>query len=217
METSTTIVRRIHPLVAVASVSVIILSGVGVAAITGVLPSSHGSGAAPVTVTTPGPGTASGNGTSTIPPVGAVPPGANVPPPPPSDGAVPMQAVPPGVAPGAPPVVACHSCGTVEAVHTVEHQAKPSGVGAVAGAVLGGVIGNRFGGGNGRTLMTVGGAVGGGVAGNEIEKRSHTTVSYVIDVRMENGKLRHFNSATQPSWHSGDQVKVVDGKLVAGA
>jgi outer membrane lipoprotein SlyB len=99
----------------------------------------------------------------------------------------------------------------------VEHQAKPSGVGAVAGALIGGVIGNRFGGGNGRALMTVGGAVGGGVAGNEIEKHAHTTTSYVIDVRMENGKLRHFNSAAQPGWHAGDQVKVVDGKLAARA
>jgi outer membrane lipoprotein SlyB len=103
----------------------------------------------------------------------------------------------------------------VEAVRTVEHQAKPSGVGAVAGALIGGVIGNRFGAGNGRALMTVGGAVGGGVAGNEIEKHAHTTTSYVIDVRMENGKLRHFNSAALPGWHAGDPVKVVDGRLVA--
>ncbi len=214
MEPIKTTFRRIHPLVAAASVSVIILSGVGVAAITGVLPSSHGTAATPASVVA----TAPGNPTAAIPPNGAVPPDANTPPPLPPAGVAP--APPPGVAGDYPaPASAgpCHTCGTVEAVRAVEHQAKPSGVGAVAGALIGGVIGNRFGGGNGRALMTVGGAVGGGVAGNEIEKHAHTTTSYVIDVRMENGKLRHFNSAAQPGWHAGDQVKVVDGKLAARA
>jgi len=214
MEPIKSTARRIHPLVAAASVSVIILSGVGVAAITGVLPSSHGSGATPGTIAT-----APASPTAVIPPNGAVPPDANTPPPPVSPqlaGTAPPPPAP-GAVPDAPapvPVIACNTCGTVEGVRVVEHQAKPSGVGAVAGALIGGVLGNRFGGGNGRALMTVGGAVGGGVAGNEIEKHAHTTVSYVTDVRMGNGKLRHFNTAAQPGWHTGDQVKVVDGKLM---
>jgi outer membrane lipoprotein SlyB len=189
---------------------VIALSAVGIAAITGVLPTSHGTaaptnGAALVSgsnnANTPGP-------TSNFPPPNTPPPPSladvNGTPPPPVAGQV----------AGAPPAMpACHSCGTVESIRTVEQQAKPSGVGAVAGAILGGVIGNRFGGGNGRALTTVGGAVGGGIAGNEIEKHTHTTTSYLVEVRMENGKLRSFHSSTAPGWHVGDPVQIVQGKL----
>lgn len=210
MDTIKTVSRRIHPLVAAAAVSVIVLSGVGVAAITGVLPSSHGS-------TAPADNVQSSN-TASMPPAGSIPPNANTPPPPPPSlaaGATPP--VPPDAQPVPQPAAAvpCHTCGTVEAVRTVEHQAKPSGVGAVAGALIGGLIGNRFGAGNGRVLTTAGGAVGGGIAGNEIEKHAHTTTSYLVQVRMENGKLRSFSSAAMPNWHAGDQVKVVDGKLMA--
>jgi len=202
---------RIHPLVAGAAIAVIVLSAVGVAAITGVLPTSHGTTATPES-------TMSATGSNTPPSVaGVAPPPPNTPPPPPQNY---PDGTPPAPIPATPavmngPVVACHLCGTVEAVRVVQVQAKPTGVGAVAGALLGGLIGNRFGGGNGRTLTTVGGAVGGGIAGNEIEKHAHTSNSYLVEVRMENGKLRSFHSATQPGWNVGEQVKVVDGKLTA--
>jgi outer membrane lipoprotein SlyB len=107
----------------------------------------------------------------------------------------------------------CRVCGTVESVRAIQQHAKPSGVGVVAGAVLGGVLGNQVGNGNGRTLATVAGAVGGGYAGNEVEKRTHTTTSYQVRVRMENGKIRTFPFAAQPGWNAGDHVKVVDGNL----
>ncbi len=99
----------------------------------------------------------------------------------------------------------------------VQHQAKPTGIGVVAGAVLGGVLGNQVGGGNGRSLATVAGAVGGGYAGNEIEKRSNTTSSYQVQVRMEDGRVRHFSYSSQPGWHAGDRVRVVNGHLTSRA
>lgn len=207
METIKT-TSRIHPLVAVAAVAVIALSGVGIAAITGVLPTSHGSISSPSNVTNPAVSSAEN---LPIANYAGAPPDSNAPPPPPPTSAMAPQGPPPDYRPAA----ICSSCGTVESVHTVEHHAKPSGVGAVAGALLGGVIGNRFGGGNGRVLTTVGGAVGGGLAGNEIEKRTHTSSSYVVQVRMENGKLRSFPSATQPGWNVGDRVKISDGRLIA--
>jgi outer membrane lipoprotein SlyB len=205
-------VNRIHPLMAIAAVSVIALSGVGIAAIMGVLPSSHGTTSPannePPSAVTSGPAGASPS-TSNFPPPNTPPPASStysgVAPPAPITG---QAGAPPN---GAIPV--CNACGRVEAIRTVEQQAKPSGVGAVAGAILGGVIGNRFGGGNGRALTTVGGAVGGGFAGNEIEKHTHTTTSYLIEVRMENGKLRTFHSATPPGWQIGEPVQVVQGKL----
>ena len=38
-------------------------------------------------------------------------------------------------------------------------------IGTIAGGVAGGVVGNQFGGGNGKTALTVLGAVGGALAG----------------------------------------------------
>jgi outer membrane lipoprotein SlyB len=196
----TTPSSRIHPLVAGAAISVIVVSLVGVAAITGHLPSAHG--------TVP----ASADTSSTaVPSTSAAPRGALA-----SDGST--VPTPTGSMAAVPPVVAaavCHSCGTVESVQAIEHKAQPSGVGVVAGALLGGVVGNRFGGGNGRALSTVAGAVGGGYAGNEIEKNVHHTTTYQVRVKMEDGKIRTFSYNTQPNWSAGDQVKVVEGALTA--
>jgi hypothetical protein len=49
--------------------------------------------------------------------------------------------------------------------------ARVSPIGIAAGAVVGGVLGNQVGGGNGKTLATVAGAIGGGYLGNEVGKR----------------------------------------------
>lgn len=109
----------------------------------------------------------------------------------------------------------CYDCGRVESVRAVQIAAQPSGVGVVAGAVLGGVLGNQVGGGNGKKLATVAGAVGGGYAGNEIEKRTRKSGAYEVRVRMEDGKIRTFPYDNQPNWNSGDRVRVVDGYLRA--
>jgi outer membrane lipoprotein SlyB len=179
--------NRIHPLLAIAAVSVIVLSLVGVAAMTGILPTSHGMNS-PAGVS------------SVAAPSGPSPQVASNMPPPPN---------------AAPPQGVCINCGRVEAVQTIHHQAPATGIGAVAGAVLGGVLGNQVGGGNGRSLATVAGAVGGGVAGNEVEKRSHSTISYQVRVRMEDGRIRNFAYADLPEWRSGDPVRIVDGRLTA--
>lgn len=224
METST---RKIHPLVAGAAVSVILVSLVGVAAITGVLPGAHGQNqpqtgmidstgqivnpqtGAPMqqqgTATSSTNSTNSANNMAPAPAgtAGAPPADAGTPPP---NTPAPLQAAPP-----------CHSCGVVESVRPVEHQAQTSGVGAVAGALIGGVIGNRFGGGTGRALSTAGGAVGGGFVGNEIEKHGKTTLSYQVTVKMESGKMRTFSYNAQPGWNPGDRVQVVRGALEARA
>ncbi len=112
-----------------------------------------------------------------------------------------------------PPVAAiCENCGRVESIREIRHAAKPSGLGIAAGAVLGGILGNQVGGGTGRTVATVAGAVGGGYAGNEVEKRTHTTNSYEVVVRMENGSVREFTQSGE-GWQVGDRVRVVNGAL----
>ena len=220
--------KRIHPLVAGAAISVILVSLTGVAAITGLLPTSHSTNS-PETATA---ATAPAGGVNTL---AATTPGSTAPSAPlaRSDDAAPAQQRSPDQRSAkathsqprhayaseqvaqAPAI--CTSCGRVESVQALHQQAKPSGGGVVAGAVLGGVLGNQVGGGNGRALATVAGAVGGGYAGNEIEKRSRATTSYEVRVRMENGSVRSFPYAQQPGWSVGDRVRVVNGHLAERA
>jgi outer membrane lipoprotein SlyB len=72
-------------------------------------------------------------------------------------------------------------------------------------------LGNQVGGGHGKQAMTVVGAIGGALAGNQIEKQARATLSYETTVRMNNGSSRTVAQATQPVWHDGDRVRVVDG------
>lgn len=236
--------KRIHPLVAGAAVSVMLVSLVGVAAITGILPNSNSTTpVAALASTTPdgasNPIAASApisSAIATLKPTietkefsasNAVP--VAKPAPVVRHHPKPVHAPQPVHAQNAPqynqynePVQVarapvCSNCGTIESVHAVQQQAQPGGIGigAVAGAVLGGVLGNQVGGGNGRKLATVAGAVGGGFAGNEVEKRTHTTTSYEIRVRMEDGSSRSFSDSGQSGWRSGDRVKVVNGSLTS--
>jgi outer membrane lipoprotein SlyB len=108
---------------------------------------------------------------------------------------------------------ACVNCGTVESVRLVEHKGSGSGLGAVAGGVAGALIGNQFGGGSGRTVMTIAGAGGGAYAGNEIEKNVNKTSAYQIKVRMEDGSLRTLSQRDVPSVKSGDHVRISNGAI----
>ena len=217
-----TTLRKIHPLVAGAAVSIILVSLVGVAAMTGILPGAHGQNQPQGVIDSTGQivnpqtgapmpqqtqqGVQGAMSNNTAPAVaGTAAAGA-----PPADAGVPPANTP---APMQPEAAPCNSCGIVESVRPVQHQAQTSGIGAVAGAVIGGVIGNRFGGGNGRALSTAGGAVGGGIVGNEIEKHGKTTLSYQVTVKMETGKMRTFSYNAQPGWNPGDRVQVVRGAL----
>jgi uncharacterized protein YcfJ len=171
METSQSS-QRMHPLVAGAAASVMLVSLLGAAAITGILPTSHGS----VPQEQP------------QPVASATAPAA-------------MQAPAPAIADAAPapraaePVVhhhVVHHTTTVRSQPAVYaqaaapqaapvytqpapapvHTAQNSPVGIGVGAVVGGLIGSQVGGGNGRTLATIAGAIGGGYMGNEIAKRN---------------------------------------------
>ena len=132
-----------------------------------------------------------------------------------SSAGTPMIEVPPIPAPRAEPraaaeapwsapggttrAVACATCGVVESVAAVQQQGQGSGVGVVAGGVVGGLLGHQFGGGKGKTAMTVLGAVGGGLAGNEIEKRARSQTVSDVTVRMDDGSTRTFRRADAPA------------------
>lgn len=215
--------NRIHPLVATAAVAVTLASLVGVAAMTGLFPSSQGSNPQQVAAMSAAPADYSAQQQQSGQPTqnqNGAPAGQNgyyqqAP-----NQAAPMQQAPqpayaaaPNQPQAAPQPAICRSCGRVESIQAIQHAAKPSGVGIAAGAVLGGILGHQVGHGNGNTLATVAGAVGGGFAGNEVEKRTHTTTTYQVMVRMEDGKVRSFPQSAQQEWRVGDPVRVVNGHL----
>lgn len=233
---------RIHPLVAGAAISVMLVSLTGVAALTGLIPNSHGTGAPGGQIT---PATAPAVAAAASSPAHLVQPkiAANnlVETEPKAAPSQPQRKAAPAPRDDAPRTVlrseqkseprptyryqepvrvaqapaVCANCGRIESVNAISEPAQPSGVGMVAGAVLGGVLGNQVGGGNGRKIATVAGAVGGGYAGNEIEKRTRANTTYQVQVRMDNGSLRSFTFAHQPVWNTGDRVRVVDGQLTS--
>jgi uncharacterized protein YcfJ len=165
-------VHRIHPLVAVAAISVTVVSLLGVAALTGILPSSHGSAAD------------AANTTSQSAVAHALP--ASAPQATASDGSVHKTAVhhgnsnavastaTNGQAPTG-PVAQNEGAQQLPAAPVQQKQAvaphnSPLGIGV--GAVIGGILGSQVGGGSGKTLATIAGAVGGGYIGNEVAKRN---------------------------------------------
>lgn len=109
----------------------------------------------------------------------------------------------------------CGNCGVIEAIRAVEQKGEGSGVGAVAGGVTGAVLGNQVGKGSGRTAATILGAAGGAYVGNEIEKSTKKTTLYRITVRMEDGTYRTVTQQNQPGFSVGEKVKVVDGAIVS--
>lgn len=227
--------RRIHPLTAAAAVAVILFSAVGVAVMTGAIPSGSSKEASvpsPVAVTEaplvkpaapvaeepaakPAPAAAKPAPAKHVAPrkepvqqVAA----ANEPAPPPPAPA-PQVIQTPAAPPAPPPAALCNECGIVDAVQIVEQEGQGSGLGAVAGGVVGGLVGNQFGHGTGRTLATVAGAAGGAYAGHQVEKKVKSGKTWNVKLLMDNGSMRTVTQDTEPSFKPGDRVKVVDGKL----
>jgi outer membrane lipoprotein SlyB len=183
---------RTHPMLIIASAAVMLVSLVGTAAIMGWLPSSgasvktEGSALAPTALAP-----------TALPPVAAAAPVVHR-----QARAEPVRRA---------PALVCQNCGVVESIREVNTRGDGSGLGAAGGAVVGGLLGNQVGGGHGKEAMTVVGAIGGAFAGNQIEKQAKSTRSYETTVRMNNGSSRTMAQATQPEWHDGDHVKIVDG------
>jgi outer membrane lipoprotein SlyB len=214
--------RRMHPLVAAAAGSIVVVSLLGVAAITGVLP---------VAKSTDGPAPTANNSqyalTSTQQPSSSSLQTPQVQPQASQQAQYAPQQAPAQRAPApqpsyaqtsAPPAqqqaAACSTCGTVQSVQPIRTQGSASGLGAVGGAVAGGLLGNQFGAGNGRTAMTVVGALGGGLAGNEVEKRVRSETVYRVYVRMDTGKTRYWTYQSAPGVQPGDRVRLENNGLV---
>ncbi len=213
---------RIHPILAAAAASVILVSLIGVAAMTGILPTSWSHNASDTTVQVPENEAAASTDTvkDAAKEVPSEKPAAAAPVKPThvaqAKHSQPVRThtrAPEQMIAAAPRI--CEDCGRIEEVNAIKQQPKGSGVGAVAGVLLGGALGNQVGSGNGRKLATVAGAVGGGFAGNAVEKNMHTTTTYEVRVRMDDGSMRSFSYATPPAFGPGAPVRVVNGNLVS--
>ncbi|MCX4174707.1 MULTISPECIES: glycine zipper 2TM domain-containing protein [Paraburkholderia] len=221
---------RIHPLVAGAAVAVILASATGIAAMTGLLPTSHA-------VTEPAqPATTVAAQVASAPV--AAPQAAPV--------QQPVQQTVQQAAPARPRVHHTHStpaaetpryannqgyqapyepaparpvadpyAGEVVAINTVQAPEPTTGLGALGGAVAGGLVGNQIGGGRGKILTTIAGAVGGGLAGNGIEHAVRKQTTYQVQVRMQDGSYRNFSYPTQPDVQIGERVHVSGDSLTA--
>jgi hypothetical protein len=159
---------RIHPLIGAAAVSVTLVSLLGMAAITGVLPSSHG--------------ITSQNSSDSALESFRVPTGQE----PRIDSARfdtthKVIHLEPQIQHAHPPQSSTQyadSSGvrTPPPAPQQERSTKPavtnSAVGIGIGALIGGVLGNQVGSGDGKTLATIAGAIGGGYVGNEVAKKN---------------------------------------------
>jgi outer membrane lipoprotein SlyB len=215
--------KSINPLVAIAAVSVIIFSAVGVGVMTGVIPSSKSEQSSMASAPQPAAAPAPAPQAAAAPAPEAAreeAPKKVVKKEPKHEATHVASAEPPQMVqnePAPPPPPApriCSNCGSVVSVNAVKQKGEGSGLGAVGGAVVGGLLGNQIGRGTGRTVATVVGAGAGALAGNEVEKRSKSTETYHVAVRMDDGSTRDFSYNEAPSFRSGDKVKVVEGRLV---
>jgi outer membrane lipoprotein SlyB len=216
MQTTTT---RLHPLLTVAAISVTLLSAVGIASVTGMIPASKGQENAlelPKEVAKPIEPAISHPVTRPAPKKIVARKAA---PKPAEPVAYPEFTEAPRVAEAAPvvqeapkPQVAPGQLAIVESVREVKEPGDAKGIGAVAGGVLGGVVGNKLGKGTG--LVTILGAAGGAVAGHQIEKHARADKRWETAVRLDNGSQQTVSSDMQPAWHAGDRVRLLDGKLL---
>ncbi|MFC5427812.1 glycine zipper 2TM domain-containing protein [Paraburkholderia denitrificans] len=205
---------RIHPLVAGAAVAVILASATGIAAMTGVLPTTHASTApttAQVDTAVPrvvGPDVHQPSVTQElarqervrhfhVAQTASAPRHANA-----StyrgtteSTALRQAAVDP-------------NSGSIVSISPIQTPEPTTGIGAVGGAVAGGLLGNQIGQGRGRTLATIAGAIGGGLAGNGIEHEVRRSTTYQVQVRMADGSYRSFTYSTPPQLVVGERVHV---------
>lgn len=203
--------NRIHPLVAAAAVSVIVLCGTGVAAMTGLLPSSKAVASA-VTPATPVISLASPSTIAAAPSASSLQtnePATHAYHRPATHGYVPGKASLSQARDAFPATPAIDpTLGEVTSVNAVQTSQPTTGLGAIGGAVAGGLAGTQVGNGRGKTVATIVGALGGGLAGNAIEHAVHKTTTWQVQVRMADGSSRSFTYQAAPEVQIGEHVRV---------
>src|SRR3954464_2902366 len=235
----TSAIKRIHPLLAAAAVSVIVFSAVGVAAVTGVLPHSIGSSkqsTPPALTTAPeAPAPVAASEPAAVEPSfdpSAMPPAAAR-----STPAKPVQhkkvakakptqpvqvaeAAPVAQAAAVPPAPVIEApkpipglLGVVDSVREVKESPRTNGAGPIIGGLAGAVAGHQVGHGNGNILATLVGAGAGAVGGLAVEGKVRETKHWDVIVRLDDGTTQTLRTDTQPFWRGGERVRLLDGRL----
>jgi outer membrane lipoprotein SlyB len=221
--------RTLHPLLQAAAVSLIVFSAVGVAAITGFIPTSKGSAKdetpvaaaqAPVVTAEAPPQTQTPPDTQPAPvkkpakkrAVHSAPKTLPAPAPAPATVTYEPVAQAPQAVEAPKPVVKPGQLGYVESVREVVQDGDAKGIGAVAGGVVGAVLGHQLK--HDSKLVTLVGGAAGAFIGNEAEKRQRATRHWELTVRLDDGTIQKVRSEAAPFWHQGDRVRLLDGKLV---
>jgi outer membrane lipoprotein SlyB len=197
METTKT---RLHPLLTVAAVSLTVFSAIGIAALTGVLPLSRGSSEPVIAPEVQKP----------IEHAVAMPaPAAPVAKPKPrlvarheAPKAAPLPAQLPGVG------------GVIESVQEIEQKGENPIAGPIIGGIAGAVLGHQFGEGRGKTVATAAGAGAGILGGKVIEQKMRATKHWETTLRLDDGSTKTISSESQPAWHAGERVRLVDGQIL---
>jgi uncharacterized protein YcfJ len=169
METIKT-TARIHPLMAAAAVSVIIVSAAGAAALTGLLPNSRATTEAPLAAAQMAPAYAVAP--QAIQPAAYVQPAPLAAPAPVIIKETIIKEVPVKVAAKPRHVTYAHNDAPAYYAPAPRPAPQPNYVAIGTGAVVGGLLGNQVGGGNGRKLATIAGVIGGGMLGNQIANQN---------------------------------------------
>jgi outer membrane lipoprotein SlyB len=195
---------RLHPLMTVAAVSLTVFSAVGIAALTGVLPLSRGASEpviAPevqkpiehaVAMPVPAAPAAKPKPRSVARHVAEAPRAYEAPKPAPL----------PGVG------------GVIESVQEIERKGENPIAGPIIGGIAGAVLGHQFGEGRGKTVGTAVGAGAGILGGKVIEEKVRATKHWETTVRLDDGSTKTISSESQPAWHAGERVRVVEGQIL---
>jgi hypothetical protein len=148
METISTARAPLHPIIWIAALTVIVASGVGIAAVTGLIPEAKT--AEPTAAIVPAPAVTAQASTAPAPSATVVAPTTEPKPVPhvahklhktiaPPTATVPTQVAmaPPQIVPPPPPPI-CAACGVIDSVRAVTQEGQGSGLGAVAGVMASG-------------------------------------------------------------------------------
>jgi outer membrane lipoprotein SlyB len=105
--------------------------------------------------------------------------------------------------------------GTIESIQVARAEGRTSGGGAIVGGLVGALAGNQIGSGGGRTAATVAGGVAGAAIGNNVEanRNANGRDVYQINVRMDNGQYLSVSQDSVYDLHTGDRVRLVDGRV----
>ncbi len=106
--------------------------------------------------------------------------------------------------------------GVVESIQQSSNGIANSGIGAgtIIGGVVGGVLGNQVGGGTGKTIATVAGVAGGALIGHEVDKsRQANSLTYTVNVRLNNGDLQAIHLDGISDLRVGDRVRIENNQL----